>query len=244
VAVTFLFDESPEAQAIAVEALPPGASLAVGSVRADRTAPRRRLHNSLLFFGPDGAPLGAYDKRHLAPFGEYVPYAWVLGRIGLGTLGDGLSGFTPGDGAQPPRLPGLPPLAAMICYEVIFPGFARAAAANAGWGLQVTNDAWFGESAGPWQHLAQARVRAVELGLPIARAANTGVSAMIDPWGRLTATLGLGERGVIDSPLPGPRIETAYGRLGDWPPLALAAIAFALSRLRRAKNPSDGCQRR
>lgn len=233
VAVTFLFDESVEAQAIATAALPPGASLAVGSVRIDRAAPDRPLFNSLLFYGPDGAPLGVYDKRRLAPFGEYVPYAWLLGRLGFGTLGDGLSGFTPGDGAPPPVLPGLPPFAALICYEIIFPAFVRAAARDADWALQVTNDAWFGRSAGPWQHLAQARVRAVELGLPIARAAKTGVSAMIDPWGRVTARLGLDERGVVDSPLPGPRVPTLYARLGDWPPLAFMAMAFGLARLRR-----------
>ena len=219
VAVTFLFDESAQAQAMAAAALPPGAALAVGAVRRSGG----RLHNSLLFYGADGAPLGAYDKRHLAPFGEYVPYVWLLGALGIGTLGDGLSGFAPGETAGPFALPGLPPLAPLICYEIVFPGEVAAAARGADWMLQVTNDAWFGDSGGPRQHLAQARVRAIEQGLPVARAANTGVSAMIDAYGRIRASLALGARGALDSPLPAPAPRTPFARIGDAGALALLA---------------------
>lgn len=222
VAVTFLFDESPQAQAMAAAALPPGAALAVGAVRR---ADNGRLHNSLLFQGPGAAPLGAYDKRHLAPFGEYVPYASILGALGVGTLGDGLSGFAPGETSGPFALPGLPPVAPLICYEIVFPGEVAAAARGADWMLQVTNDAWFGDSGGPRQHLAQARVRAIEQGLPVARAANTGVSAMIDPYGRIRASLALGGRGALDSPLPAPAPRTAFSRIGDAGALALLASA-------------------
>ncbi len=224
VAVTFLFGDSPEAQAMAVAALPPGAALAVGAVRAEERGGARRLYNSLLFYGPDGAPLGVYDKRHLAPFGEYVPYVWVLGALGIGTLGDGLSGFAAGESAGPYALPGLPPMAPLICYEIVFPGEVAQAARGAGWMLQLTNDAWFGDSGGPRQHLAQARVRAIEQGLPVARAANTGISAMIDPYGRLRASLALGVRGALDSPLPAPAPQTLFSQIGD-----LGALAFLVS---------------
>jgi len=225
VAVTFLFDESAQAQAMAAAALPPGASLAVGAVRA---AGEGRLHNSLLFYGPDAALLAVYDKRHLAPFGEYVPYVWLLGALGIGTLGDGLSGFAPGETAGPFALPGLPPVAPLICYEIVFPGEVASAARGADWMLQVTNDAWFGDSGGPRQHLAQARVRAIEQGLPVARAANTGVSAMIDPYGRIRASLPLGVRGALDSPLPARAPRTVFARIGDAGALALLASAAAL----------------
>jgi apolipoprotein N-acyltransferase len=233
VAVTFLFDRSPDALALAREALPPGASLAVGSVRAEGDHPDWRLFNSLLFHGPDGAPRGFYDKRRLTPFGEYVPYASVLGRLGIGTLGEGLSGFTPGAVGGPVALPGLPPFAPLICYEIVFPRDVLAAAEGADWILQVTNDAWFGDSGGPWQHLAQARARAVELGLPVARAANTGVSAMIDSHGRLVAHLPLGARGVLDAPLPAAAPPTPFRAFGFGPSLALFATCslFVIAKI-------------
>jgi apolipoprotein N-acyltransferase len=228
VAVTFLFDNSAEAIAAATSAMPGGTTLAVGSVRAEPGAPGRRLFNSLLFYANDGTQLGAYDKRKLTPFGEYVPYASVLGMLGLGTLGDGLSGFTSGVDPGPFALPGLPPAVVLICYEIIFPGLTRDTAGRGDWIIQVTNDAWFGNSAGPYQHLAQARVRAIETGLPIARAANTGISAMIDSYGRLTATLGLGRRGVVDAPLPRRLGSPVFARLGNAVPLAVLAVAIAI----------------
>lgn len=226
VAVTFLLDRSPEAIDIATGALPEGAVLAAGSVRAEPATPRARYFNSLLFFDSDGTPLETYDKRVLTPFGEYVPYAWILERLGIGTLGEGLSGFTPGTVPGPFSLPGLPPVAVLICYEIIFPGLTRRTAAGADWIIQSTNDAWFGESFGPHQHLAKARVRAIETGLPVARAANTGISAMIDPRGRMPDSLGLLQRGVIDAPLPARLPRPPYARIGDAPPMiALALIA-------------------
>ncbi|MGF1659760.1 MAG: apolipoprotein N-acyltransferase [Rubrimonas sp.] len=240
VAVTFLFDESPDAVARSVEAAG-GAALAVGSVRREGG----RLYNSLLAYDAAGAPLWTYDKRHLAPFGEYVPYAWVLGALGIGTLGDGLSGFAPGEADGPFAVPGLPPVAPLICYEAIFPFHVRQAARGAGWMLQITNDSWFGDSAGPWQHLAQARARAIELGLPVARAANTGVSAMIDARGRVLTSLDLDRRGALDSPLPPPEARpTLYARTGDALWLALFGIVCAGVLVRRASVPRLSCRMR
>jgi apolipoprotein N-acyltransferase len=235
VAVTFLFDSSAEAIAQAVAALPPGAYLAAGAVRAKGDGLARRYYNSLLFYGPDGARLAAYDKRRLAPFGEYVPYAWVLGRLGIGTLGEGLSGFTPGERAEPVNLPGLAPVAPLICYEIIFPRTVAEATQGAGWMLQVTNDAWFGESSGPYQHFAQTRVRAIEQGMSVARAANTGISAMIDPYGRVRQSLGLNVRGVLDSPLPAAIARTPYARTGDAPVFLLLVCAAIIALRQRVK---------
>jgi apolipoprotein N-acyltransferase len=236
VAVTFLFDGADVARREARAAMPPGAALAVGAVRRAEGG----LRNSLLFYAPDtGARAAVYDKRRLTPFGEYVPYVGVLGRLGLGTLGEGLSGFQPGPDRPPVALPGLPPFAPVICYEIIFPRAIRAEAREgARWLLQVTNDAWFGDSAGPWQHLAQARFRAIETGLPVARAANTGVSAMIDGWGRVTAQLGLDTQGALDSPLPPEAPETLWSRLGDGPP-AVGILTLCLCILAMRERRTD-----
>ncbi|MCK4860336.1 MAG: apolipoprotein N-acyltransferase, partial [Rhodobacteraceae bacterium] len=121
-----------------------------------------------------------------------------------------------------------PPFLLLICYEAIFPQHASVDGARADWIVQVTNDAWFGKFSGPYQHLAQARVRAIEQGLPLARSANTGVSAMVDPFGRVIEAIPLGEMGVIDVSLPAPLPETFYSRSGDWP---IAGILLLLTLL-------------
>ena len=153
------------------------------------------------------------------PFGEYIPLLAVarLGLPALTTLTRG--GFTPGGAAPRQRRRALPPFLPLICYEAIFPGGLRAPEGRPEWLVQITNDAWFGEASGPWQHLAQARMRAIEQGLPLARAANTGISAMIDPHGRVVARLGLGETGAVDALLPGVLPATFYSRYGDLPGL-------------------------
>ena len=168
--------------------------------------------------------MGTYDKFHLVPFGEYVPLRRVLT---FAKLTYGIVDFSAGPGPRTLRLPGLPPVGPLICYEAIFPGAVLDRSDRPAWLLNITNDAWFGTSAGPYQHLAIARTRAVEEGMALVRAANTGISAVIDPYGRVMARLGIGERGVIDSALPAP-IEggTLFGRFGDW--LTAFAISAAL----------------
>jgi apolipoprotein N-acyltransferase len=191
-------------------------------------------YNSLYVFPPGGALPMVYDKFHLVPFGEYVPYATTLNSIGITQLTVG-EGFAPGDHPHVFTMTGAPPMTPLICYEVIFPhDVTDPAAPRPGWFVNITDDSWFGPWAGPHQHLLIAQVRAIEEGLPIARAANTGISAVIDPLGRLRAQLALNTTGVVDSPLPMARAPTLYARFGDLVFLLLlvtgAFAAYGLAR--------------
>jgi len=220
----FLLPNDPDARRYAAESLPPGGVLLAGSVRADWGADGRpeRVFNSLSAVGPGGTLLGFYDKAHLVPFGEYMP---LRGLIPIRVVQGGLD-FSSGPGAVAMTVPGLPAFSPLICYEVIFPG-AVVPASRPAWLLNITNDAWFGWSAGPFQHLAAARLRAVEEGLPLARAAQTGVSAVIDAHGAVAARIGLGETGSVLAPLPGALPPTPYSRFGAWIAGVLAAAALA-----------------
>ena len=155
-----------------------------------------RIYNSLLVVDDQGGVIGSYDKIHLVPFGEYLPFQSFLESLGFMQLTGVRGGFAVGKGPRLLTVPGAPPASPLICYEIIFPDEVTDRAARPGWLLNLTNDAWFGSSAGPYQHFHQAQVRAIEQGLPVARAANTGISAVIDPYGRILAEIGLGERGV------------------------------------------------
>ena len=194
-----------------------------------------RYFNSLAVLTTQAEVTHIYDKHHLVPFGEYIPFSeWLMGTPVGGLAGRALLGYSPGPG---PALLDLGPLGValpLICYESIFPRHLRTET-RPDWVLQVTNDAWFGELTGPFQHLAQARLRAVEQGLPVLRVANTGVSAFIDARGGIVAELGLGETGYVDSTIPGALPPTVYARFGDWPLLGLLAIllggAVAASRI-------------
>jgi apolipoprotein N-acyltransferase len=213
-----------------------GQVLMTGSDRVADTARGRDYFNSLYIFGPGGQPLAAYDKFHLVPFGEYVPLAGLLGRIGVTKLTAGLSGFSSGDGPHSYAVPGAPRVGPLICYEIIFPNaVVSLREPRPGWLVNVTDDSWFGPWAGPHQHLLIARVRAIEEGLPVARAANTGISAMIDSVGRVRASLGLGRIGVVDSALPGPLPPPFYARFGDAAFLLLLLASVLLSWLFRQR---------
>jgi apolipoprotein N-acyltransferase len=230
----FLLPNDPEARRYAAETLPPGGVLLAGSVRAEWGPDGRAstVFNSLSAVGQDAALLGVYDKAHLVPFGEYMP---LRGLIPIRVVQGGLD-FSSGPGPVAMTVPGLPAFSPLICYEVIFPG-AVVPEARPQWLLNVTNDAWFGYSAGPFQHLAAARLRAVEEGLPMVRAAQTGVSVVLDAHGRVAARLGLGEMGSILAPLPGALPPTLYARLGAWLPGLLGLAAFlAPFLLKRRKD--------
>lgn len=195
-------------------------------------------YNSLAVIGRDGDGLAeiraVYDKHHLVPFGEYIPGGELLARW-LGVFSFAPSegyGYSAGDGPAVLTLTGLPSLQPLICYEAVFPYFQRAVP-RPDWLLQITNDAWFGENAGPQQHLALARLRAIENGLPLLRAANTGISAAFDARGGMIAQLGMGQQGVLDIALPGALPATPYARFGIWPALILWFVATLLLFYRR-----------
>jgi apolipoprotein N-acyltransferase len=226
-AVPFLLESSPDLLAESAAAAAPG-RLILGIQRSE-PAPGggERYFNSLAVLNGDGTSPAVYDKHRLVPFGEYIPLKGFVARLGipaLTTLTGG--GFTPGPGPRVISVPGVPPFLPLICYEAIFPQGLRVPGERPEWLLQVTNDAWFGEASGPYQHLAQARVRAIEQGLPLARAANTGISAMVDPYGRVIASLGIGEMGVVDTTLPSGLAPTVYVLTGDLG--ALIAIVSVL----------------
>ncbi len=213
------------------------ATAVVGIQRAEGT----RAWNSMVVLGPSGQIEDIYDKHHLVPFGEYMPFGDVLYEtFGITALASKSgNGFSAGPGARildlGPRLGRALPL---ICYEALFPQDLRAAPGRADFLLQITNDAWFGHLTGPWQHLDQARFRAIEQGLPLIRSANTGISAVVDAKGRIVAELPLDVPGHLDAGLPGPLPITLYARTGDLPVFVLLLVlgtALALiARRRRA----------
>lgn len=188
--------------------------LLTGAVRIAEANEIREFYNSFHIFGEGAQTLATYDKFHLVPFGEYLPFERRLNSWGITQIGGGVSGFSAGPGPQTFDVPGAPPVSPLICYEVVFPG-AVVGETRPGWLVNITDDSWFGPAAGPLQHLLIARVRAIEEGLPIARAANAGISAIIDPYGRVRSRLELGARSVLDGPLPVALQATPYARFGD-----------------------------
>ncbi len=234
-AFPFLIQRDPEALGRIGAALPEGKSLITGAARVGAlpegerlTRENARFFNSILTIGAGGRLGDTYDKVHLVPFGEYLPGPLdaLLRTVGLRQFVSVPGGFTAGDraGQRILNVPGLPPVAATLCYESIFPGAilppdtAEGPPVVPGLILNLTNDAWFGDTPGPRQHFAQSRLRAVEEGLPLVRDANSGISAVVDAHGRVVASLPLGVEGVLDASLP-ERLpgRTLYARFGDAP---------------------------
>ena len=232
-AVPFLLADAPDALALIGDVLPQETSLLVGSARlveegdAQGGLAARRIYNSLLVVDDKGAVLDAYDKRHLVPFGEYLPFQDFLESLGFMQMTGVRGGFSEGAGSLLLNVPGAPQARPLICYEIIFPDEIASRTERPGWLLNLTNDAWFGSSAGPYQHFHQARVRAVEQGLPLVRGANTGISAEVDPYGRILAEIGLGESGVADANLPHAIAPTLFVQFGSILETSLLALAFA-----------------
>ena len=218
-------DEDAAARARIAATLPERTLLLTGVPDREQGNAGTNYFNTVQAYDSSGEILTGYAKHHLVPFGEYVP---LRGWLPIERLTEGLGDFTPGPGPRTLALPGAPPVAIAICYEIIFPGHVVDDLSRPGWIFNATNDAWFGTSIGPVQHLASARMRAVEEGLPVVRAANTGISAVIDANGDVVARLDTGETGVIDAGLPGTRRPTLYARFGDWTLLALILACWAL----------------
>ncbi len=178
-----------------------GAFAIVGAPRYQQTPDGINYYNSLFALNRKADLYARYDKHHLIPFGEYMPLQSFFGLIGLDSLATSVP-FSSGLGPQTIQLPGIPSFSPLICYEVIFPSAAIDFTQRPEWLLNITNDGWFGLTEGPYQHLALARMRAVEEGLPLVRSAGTGISAVIDPLGRTITQLDLGHEGILESPLP------------------------------------------
>ncbi|MEQ9518215.1 MAG: apolipoprotein N-acyltransferase [Parvibaculum sp.] len=238
-AIPFLVDREPVIRSAISRILSPGGVLMLGSVRGEadpssvlspNARPTMRFYNSFYVMGPDGEIRSTYDKAHLVPFGEYLPLQNLLEAIGLQQLTRLRGGYHTGTGPMTLQVPGAPAVSPLICYEIIFPG-RSVGAERPGWIANVTNDAWFGQSAGPYQHLAQARLRSVEQGLPVARAANTGISAMIDPYGRVLNSIPLNTVGVLDTRLPEALPAPLYARVGDLVFFFMIAGLIVLVRL-------------
>jgi len=225
----YLLGQEPVARQVIEEAAD-GSPALVGSVRFDATG---RPRNTLYALEPDGAVASLYDKWHLVPFGEYQP-SWFPLPIQVVPGG----GFAGGPGPATLRVPGLPPVAPLICYEAIFSAQVVDEAQRPDWIVNVTNDAWFGNSTGPRQHLAAVRMRAVEEGLPVLRAANTGITAAIDARGHELARIGLNRPGVLVIGLPGPLPPTPYARLGLAVPFGLGAAAALIGLAAKRRRPA------
>jgi apolipoprotein N-acyltransferase len=253
-AFPFFLTREPDALEQIAALLPQGTVLITGGMRSPVTAPDApvtRAYNSIYVIGDDGSILSVYDKVHLVPFGEFLPFQALLEEIGLRQLTKMRGGFMSGDRRRNQHAPGAPNFLPLICYEIIFPGDAvprserlawldqqlsrfvgwpsvAGSTERPGWLLNLTNDGWFGSSAGPYQHFQQARIRAIEEGLPLVRAANTGISAVVDPLGRVIKSLPLGTDGVLDAPLPQAIAPTPYARMGDVPVAVLVVVGLAL----------------
>ncbi len=216
-ALPYPIDLNPAPRREMRKIIPPGGGLILGIPRfvLSPQGDVEKLYNSLALLDDGGDIVANYDKAHLVPFGEYMPLSHILP---LKKLTPGMMNYSAGPRGkiiEPPLGMGLPPFAPLICYEAIFPGQVSTGPPQPQWILNLTNDAWFGHTAGPYQHLAQARMRAIEQGLPLIRVANTGISAVIDPFGRILGQIPLGKESFLDINLPKNLPNgTVYGKFG------------------------------
>ena len=223
-ALPLLLLESQPLMAQIAALLPDETLLLTGNNRRDETG----FYNSLLVIDGLGRLLSVYDKNHLVPFGEYMPLSDLMTKIGLEQISQLKIGFTKGQSATEILVPGLGQVRPLICFEAIFPRLSATQGLRPKLLLNVTNDAWFGFSSGPYQHFAQARMRAVEQGIPLVRAANTGISAVVDPLGRVLQRLDMGQKGVIDSLLPKTSAITTFARFHHWPAFVMILLSFLI----------------
>jgi apolipoprotein N-acyltransferase len=238
-AFPFLLTREPDALAQIAALIPEGTVLITGAVRAPELAPGQKIeraYNSIYVIDHDGSILSVYDKIHLVPFGEYLPFQDFLEKLGLMQLTKLPGGFIAGERRRPMPVPRAPRMLPFLCYEIIFPGETVPDNERPGWLLNLTNDGWFGISSGPYQHLQQARVRTIEQGLPLVRAANTGISAVIDPLGRIVKSLPLGTEGIMDASLPRRIDATLYARTGDSGVALVIGAALIIIIRRRVKR--------
>ncbi len=239
--VPYSLEGEAEVRRLIADVVGPGGVVVLGSDHYDGTAAPPILHNSVYAITGDGALLDRYDKVDLVPFGEFLPMRPLLGAIGLEALAVGSMDFQAGPGRVTMALPGLPPASPLVCFEAAFAGRGSDGTGRARWIVNVTNDAWFGISSGPYQHAAMARMRALETGLPLVRAANTGISMLADPMGRVVESLPLGTTGTIDATLPAALPAVPPATRWPWLPGLLMGLALlsagAIELARRRSAP-------
>ncbi|MEG9861396.1 MAG: apolipoprotein N-acyltransferase [Parvularculales bacterium] len=207
--------------------LPEGGRLLTGSRRQKPDDTEGYAYNSLLVINDSGTSEAFYDKRYLAPMGEYIPFGELLRWLGVDAL-TRQGGYTGGTASPVLPLGDLPDVGVLICYEAIYSGEILPAGERPEWLLNISNDGWLGEYMGPWQHLDHAVMRAIEEGLPMVRTANTGISALIDPFGRIRAMLGINRHGNLDIRLPAPLSPTFFSRWRDIPALTISLLVLLL----------------
>tara|TARA_R100000365_G_scaffold3447_1_gene11360 strand:- start:140 stop:1759 length:1620 start_codon:yes stop_codon:yes gene_type:complete len=243
-AIPFFLSDEPELLARIARTLPDDIWLLTGGPRQPYGAngeivPGAKPFNSVLAFNGEGEVVTSYDKTHLVPFGEYLPFGDFLRRFGVTQLVEGSQGWAAGAGRRLLELPGSPAILPLVCYEIVFPGGLGAPVADADFILVVTNDAWFDGSIGLAQHFHHARVRAVEEGKSMVRAANSGISAIVDPLGRVDAMMGEGMVGAIKGTPAKPIAPTFFAQYRHWPlvgMLILGALASLPGWRRRLKR--------
>jgi apolipoprotein N-acyltransferase len=213
-AVPFLLDEEPEALQAIGSALTDQQKLLTGAIRREKIDGDERYYTSILGIDRTAKVYSRYDKWRLVPGGEYLPFSWLLEPLGFRKVVTLPESFSAGSGPAMVDVPGIGPAAMLVCYEVIFPDHIVPVNARPRWIVNVTNDGWFGRSVGPYQHLAQVRMRAVEQGLPVARAANTGISALIDAFGRIVVQTDLQQQRYVEGRLPMALAPTLFARAG------------------------------
>ena len=227
----FVLTERPEAIARLAEMIQPGETLIAGAPRVEPlSSGGERLYNSVLVINDNGEIVDARDKVHLVPFGEYMPFGAFFERYGIMNLAQMPGGFSAGTQGDPITLEGVPSFLPLICYEAIFPAeiVANITKTRPGFLVNDTNDGWFGETPGPYQHLRLAELSAVAVGLPLVRAANTGISVVTDAYGRELDALALGATGTIESQLPVAAPSTPYSRFGNMPFMMLLSATFMI----------------
>lgn len=249
-AFPFILSRDADALKLIGAFLPPSTTLMTGAARMEQgpqvrgRRPQNRYYNAIQVIQSGGMILDSYDKVHLVPFGEYLPFGRWIEATGLRQFVHIPGGFEAGPRRTTLHAPGLPPIAPLVCYEAIFSGEVMPADSSAERPqlmLNVTNDAWFGITPGPHQHFAQARLRTIEEGLPLVRAANTGISAIVDPYGRVLSQLPLGIEGVLDGLLPKPIAPPVFARypllapLGLWFFLLFCVAILRLFETRRSR---------
>jgi apolipoprotein N-acyltransferase len=223
-ATTSLLDRDPVHRKAIGAVAPKGGYVLTGALRANPPPGTVvQVWNSIEAIDATSEIRASYDKAHLVPFGEYMPLRDVLP---LKKITPGTIDLSAGPGPTTIALPGLPAVSPLICYEAIFPDAIVDRSARPDWLLNVTNDAWYGRSSGPYQHFAIARTRAVEEGLPLVRVANNGISGVIDPEGRVLARTNLDDVTYADVALPAPGAKTPYALIGDWSFLALLIVGL------------------